>query len=105
MGRQRRTQELVKGETMADHPNFWDDIFPLFTDADIACMRARGVLLADVNWWKDETNWQTAVGMLKSGRMPLGGIRWDQESIKNLQDWIDKGFPEGDRPTNTDIDK
>ena len=88
---------------MADHPNFWDDIFPLFTDGDIACMRGRGVLLADINWWKNENNFNAAVRRLDNGEMPLGGPPWDKPNVEKLRTWKDKGFPEGDRPTESNL--
>lgn len=87
---------------MADRPNFWEDIFPLFTDGDIACMRARGVLLADINWWKDDDNCDIAIEMLDSGKMPLGGPRWHSDNIEKLKVWKAKGFPEGERPTGNE---
>jgi len=87
---------------MADRPNFWEDIFPLFTDGDIACMRARGVLLADINWWKDNDNCDLAINLLDSGKMPLGGPPWDKENINKLRNWQAKGFPEGERPTENE---
>jgi hypothetical protein len=59
---------------MAEHPTFWEDIFPLFTDGDIACMRGvNDTLLASINWWKGEGNCELAIEMLESKEMPLGG--------------------------------
>ncbi|HEX3070085.1 MAG TPA: hypothetical protein VHX14_16070 [Thermoanaerobaculia bacterium] len=83
---------------MAEHPNFWDDIFPLFTDIDISCMRARDVLLASIDWWKSGSNFNTAFNMLKSGRMPLGGPVWDPGSVQMLADWKANNFEEGPKP-------
>ncbi len=92
---------------MAEHPNFWEDIFPLFTDVDIACMRARNVLLASVDWWRKKTddefrNFNAAFNMVKSGRMPLGGPVWDPESVQMLADWRANNFEEGPSPTDTE---
>ena len=83
---------------MADHPNFWEDILPLFTDVDIACMRARNVLLASIDWWKTGNNFNSAYGRLQSGNMPLGGPRWDADSVKLLLDWKNNNFEEGPKP-------
>lgn len=87
---------------MAEHPNFWEDIFPLFTDADVACMRARNVLLASIDWWKSGNNFSSAYNMVKSGRMPLGGPVWDPESVKRLADWQTNKFEEGPKPVDTE---
>ena len=87
---------------MAEHPNFWEDIFPLFTDVDIACMRARNVLLASVDWWKSGNNFNSAFSMVKSGRMPLGGPIWDPESVEMLAAWKANNFEEGPRPTDVE---
>lgn len=85
---------------MADHPNFWEDVYPLFTDTDIACMRGRPtpVLLASIDWWKAGSNFDRAMSQLKSGRMPLGGPQWDQASIDLLQGWKDNNFEPGPTP-------
>jgi hypothetical protein len=92
---------------MAEHPNFWENIFPLFTDVDIACMRGRPtpVLLASIDWWKGGTNFSnfnSAYGMLKSGRMPLGGPVWDPESVQLLLDWKNNNFEEGPKPDTSE---
>jgi hypothetical protein len=90
---------------MAEHPNFWEDIFPLFTDVDIACMRGRPkpALLASIDWWKTEAegkliNFDAAYSMLKNGKMPLGGPVWDPDNVKLLLDWKDNNFEEGPKP-------
>jgi hypothetical protein len=90
---------------MAEHPNFWEDIYPLFTDGDVACMRALDVLLASYEWWTTKDgdtypNFEAAYEEVESGRMPMGGPRWDPESVKKLADWKANGFPEGPRPTD-----
>jgi hypothetical protein len=85
---------------MAEQPTFWEDIFPLFTDGDVACMRGRGVLLASVDWWKGDHNCESAIRMLESKKMPLGGPPWDPVKIQMLKDWQKAGFPEGHRPSD-----
>jgi hypothetical protein len=89
---------------MAEHPNFWEDIFPLFTEVDIACMRGRPtpVLLASVDWWKTGSNFDRAYGLVDSGRMPLGGPVWDKESVKLLLDWKNNNFEEGPKPDESE---
>jgi hypothetical protein len=83
---------------MAEHPNFWEDIFPLFTDVDIACMRARNVLLASIDWWKVDRNFNSALSKVDSGQMPLGGPVWDRKSVQMLADWKANNFEEGPKP-------
>jgi len=85
---------------MAEHPNFWEDIFPLFTDVDIACMRARNVLLASIDWWKTGSNFDMAYRRVDNGSMPLGGPVWDKESVQLLAAWKANNFEEGPRPTD-----
>jgi hypothetical protein len=93
--------QKLKGAAMAEPPTFWEDIFPLFTDGDVACMRARPtpVLLASLAWWRVDANYDKAIARLKNGSMPLGGPRWSEDNIKKLEAWKGAGFPEGHRPT------
>jgi len=87
---------------MAEHPNFWEDIFPLLTDVDVACMRSRNVLLASIDWWKSGRNFDVAYGRVESGNMPLGGPRWDPASVKLLLDWKNNNFEEGPKPDTSE---
>jgi hypothetical protein len=84
-------------------PTFYQDILPLFRDMDIECMRGIDppVLLANYDWWteKDDDgtylNYESAHDAVESGYMPLGGPRWDPESVQLLEQWKDAGFPKG----------
>jgi hypothetical protein len=78
--------------------SFEKDIVPLFRPMDIECMggrEANPVFLVDYDFMSNRDNALNVIGRLKasagSGRMPLGGPYWSDESIQLLQDWIDGG--------------
>lgn len=88
-------------------PTFYEDILPLFRDMDIECMRGIDppVLLANYDWWTETAdsgasypNFESAYEAVDSGYMPLGGPRWDPESVQLLADWKAAGFPRGTPP-------
>jgi hypothetical protein len=85
-------------------PTFYQDILPLFTELDIACMRGRGVFLASYQYMSDSSNADEVLSMLQpdqgSRRMPLGGPYWSQDSLDLMQQWIDTGRQEGTPPDN-----
>jgi hypothetical protein len=64
--------------------------------------RPTPVLLASIDWWKEEGHLDSALRMVDSGRMPLGGPVWDRASVQMLRDWRDNKFEEGPRPTDID---
>jgi hypothetical protein len=85
-------------------PTFYQDILRLFRDMDIECMRGIDppVLLANYDWWTETPdggqsfpNYESAHDAVESGFMPLGGPRWDPESVQLLEQWKDAGFPQG----------
>ena len=84
---------------VADHPNFWEDVIPLFRDVDFACMGARGIPLASIDWWKADGHFAMAYDRLSSGSMPLGGPRWKPEQVQVLAGWKENGFVEGPKST------
>jgi hypothetical protein len=89
---------------MAEPRTFYDDVLPLFTDMDIECMASRPspVLLASYDWWSEDNfaNYDRVLGVVTSGRMPLGGPRWEQASIDVLVAWKDGGFQRGTEPVD-----
>jgi len=89
---------------MAD-PTFYQDILPLFTELDVACMRGRDVFLASYKYMSDEDNADQVLRKLKpqpggndDRRMPLGGPYWSQDNLDLFQQWIDTGRQEGTPP-------
>lgn len=88
---------------MAD-PTYYQDILPLFTEIDIACMRGRSVFLASYEYMSDAGNAQEVLDRLQpdmgSGRMPLGGPYWSQENLDLFQQWINTGRQQGTPPAD-----
>jgi hypothetical protein len=85
------------------------DIRPKFRPQDIACMKPRGVHLADVTWmcnaaagsgFPDHGHARRVFGALNGGGMPPDG-QWSQEWLDTYQAWMNGGFQPGPAVSGT----
>jgi hypothetical protein len=86
--------------------SFTADIWPLFHDRDINCMRPspHGVLLADFAYmsnpggdsiYSDHANARHVHARLTGSerpRMPMGGPYWSAPDIDTYEQWMSDGF-------------
>jgi hypothetical protein len=84
--------------------SFAQDILPLFTDGDIACMRRFAVRLSDYDYMSDQggndsfadhANARNVYAHLvgtKTPRMPRGGPFWSDDKLQLLNQWMTDGF-------------
>lgn len=91
----------MAGDTQSDQhiPSFKDDILPLFSNdmQSVECMRSRGVLLLNYDWFKQNGHAKMVYDKLKpdaiGDRMPLGGPYWPTQQLDLFKEWMDKGCP------------
>jgi photosystem II stability/assembly factor-like uncharacterized protein len=77
-------------------PTWESNIKGLFNDADIACMKRRGL---DLSSFQDvKANAQGILDAVSRGFMPPGN-RWPASSVATFKQWIDAGAPKGDTPS------
>ncbi len=74
--------------------SFAQDIRPLFTDMDIAHMKAAGVLLDDFEYMRDPDHSQKVLDAVSTGAMPpqsSGEPSWPPDSVQIFRDWMAAG--------------
>jgi hypothetical protein len=74
--------------------SFAQDIRPLFTDMDIAHMKAAGVLLDDFEYMRDPAHSQKVLDAVSTGAMPpqsSGEPSWPPDSVQIFRDWMAAG--------------
>ncbi len=72
-------------------PSFKEDIAPLFTAGQIACMAGKEVHLNNYDWMSVPENAAKVLNHLTGDsppRMPLGGPYWSEEKIALFRSWI-----------------
>ena len=75
--------------------SFAQDIWPLFTDMDIAHMGNLGVSLDDFDYMRDPSHAQGVLGQVSAGAMPprrSGEPAWPAETVQLFRDWIAGGY-------------
>ncbi len=78
-------------------PTWENAIKGLFNDADIACMKRRGL---DLSSYQDvKINAQSILDSVERGFMPPGNP-WSQSQVNTFRQWIEDGTPEGGTPDN-----
>ena len=83
--------ETNNGE-FPSNPTWENSIKVFFTDADVACMKARGLDLSDYQTVKD--NAPDIAASVESGRMPPGNP-WPEAQVATFQLWVEQGAPRG----------
>ena len=88
---------------MPDNPPTWDeDVKDFFTLADIGCMimvNANPRLdLDDYESVRDyilasEDNRTKILDLLRTGRMPKGGPKWDEDTFNTFSAWVEADCP------------
>ncbi len=74
--------------------SFAQDIRPLFTDMDIAHMKAGGVLLDDFEYMRDPAHAQKVLEAVSTGAMPpqsSGEPSWPPDRVQLFRDWTAAG--------------
>jgi hypothetical protein len=74
--------------------SFAQDVRQLFTDMDIAHMKAAGVLLDDFEYMRDPAHAQKVLDAVSTGAMPpqdSGEPPWPPDSVQLFRDWITAG--------------
>jgi hypothetical protein len=74
--------------------SFAQDIRPLFTEMDIAHMKALGVALDDFGYMRDPAHAQKVLDAVSAGVMPPGSSGeppWSPASVQLLREWIAAG--------------
>jgi len=74
--------------------SFAQGIRPLFTDTDIAHMKAVGVALDDFGYMRDPAHAQKVLDAVSAGVMPPGSggePPWSPDSVQFLREWIAGG--------------
>ena len=74
--------------------SFAQDIRPLFTDMDIAHMKAACVLLDDFEYMRDPAHSQKVLDAMSTGAMPpqsSGEPSWPPDSVQLFRDWMAAG--------------
>jgi hypothetical protein len=77
---------------MANGLSFATDIRPMFTDTDVAHMKAAGMDLSDRE--SVETNADMIYTTVSTGAMPpqnSGEPRWTSEMCARFKQWVDSG--------------
>jgi len=79
--------------------SFAKDILPLFRPGDIACMKARGVLLDSYAYMSDDTDGHSnaqdvydALTGAATPRMPFHGPYWQQSQLDLFAKWMSDGY-------------
>jgi hypothetical protein len=75
--------------------SFAQDIRRLFTDMDVAHMKAAGVLLDDFDYMRDPAHAQKVLHSVSAGLMPpqsSGEPSWPADSVQLFRDWIAGGY-------------
>ena len=69
-----------------------NDIQGMFTAAENACMKPRGIDLSSYASVRQHA--LSIYSEVESGDMPLGGPRWSSDMVNTFGCWIQQGYPQ-----------